>query len=187
MLCLTIRLVYRLVALAGGWNSKAMHQEMLFNIFDGAMVIQSMVMFIMVHPGKHIRSEDVPSVNTGLPLADFNQRRNHVCWLRSLFCTYLSWTFKQTFRNHPSRDCSTTTSHLSIPRIYNNNIAPMSSHPFFVCPSNITDHEIKRLRWPSSGCACAQTLRVAGEVVTAMVPLLCHGCRPGQELAHLPC
>lgn len=78
MLCLTIRLVYRLVALAGGWNSKAMHQEMLFNIFDGAMVIQAMVMFIMVHPGKNLRSEDVPSVNTQLPLADSNQRRNHV-------------------------------------------------------------------------------------------------------------
>jgi len=78
MLCLTTRIVYRLTALAGGWNGKAMHQEMLFNIFDGAMVIQAMVMFIMVHPGKNLRSEDVPSMNTRLPLADFNQKRDRV-------------------------------------------------------------------------------------------------------------
>ena len=88
--------MYRLVALAGGWNGKAMHQEMLFSsslpltylipqahplpqdIFDGAVVIQAIVVFIMVHPGKNLRSEDVPSVNTRLPLADFNQRRDHV-------------------------------------------------------------------------------------------------------------
>lgn len=88
--------MYRLIALASGWNGKAMHQEMLFSssppftylilhadpslqdIFDGAMVTQAMVMFIMVHPGKNLRAEDVPSANTRLPLADFNQRRDRV-------------------------------------------------------------------------------------------------------------
>ena len=90
------RVLYRLIALAGGWNGKAMHQEMLFSssppftyliphadpslldIFDGAMVIQALVMFIMVHPGKNLRSEDVPSVNTRPPFSDVNQRRDHV-------------------------------------------------------------------------------------------------------------
>ncbi|KAI0375047.1 RTA1 like protein [Pilatotrama ljubarskyi] len=50
--CLYIRAIYRTVELAGGWNGQVIRTQYLFIIFDGVMVLTTMALLNIVHPGR---------------------------------------------------------------------------------------------------------------------------------------
>ncbi|EEB92409.1 hypothetical protein MPER_09087, partial [Moniliophthora perniciosa FA553] len=51
-LLLFIRAIYRLIELSGGWDSKIMTTEWLFNVFDGALVTVAFYVWNIAHPGR---------------------------------------------------------------------------------------------------------------------------------------
>ncbi|KAI0042861.1 RTA1-domain-containing protein [Auriscalpium vulgare] len=52
-----IRSVYRTIELADGWNGKVISTQVLFNVFDGAMITLAMVTLNFCHPGYFLRPE----------------------------------------------------------------------------------------------------------------------------------
>ncbi|KAI0040112.1 RTA1-domain-containing protein, partial [Auriscalpium vulgare] len=57
-LFLLIRSVYRTIELADGWNGKVISTQVLFNVFDGAMVTLAMYTLNICHPGYLLRQDD---------------------------------------------------------------------------------------------------------------------------------
>ncbi|KAL0581773.1 envelope glycoprotein [Marasmius crinis-equi] len=55
---LFIRGIYRLIELSGGWGSNIMRTEWLFNVFDGAMIFLSMLIWNVAHPAVLLEVED---------------------------------------------------------------------------------------------------------------------------------
>ncbi|KAF7371327.1 RTA1-domain-containing protein [Mycena sanguinolenta] len=51
-LTLSIRSIYRIVELAGGWNGRVLHTEVYFNVLDGGMVVLAIYTLNFVHPGR---------------------------------------------------------------------------------------------------------------------------------------
>ncbi|KAF8157813.1 RTA1-like protein [Crassisporium funariophilum] len=49
--CLFVRAIYRTVELADGWNGKVISNQLLFNLFDGAMVVIAIYTLNIAHPG----------------------------------------------------------------------------------------------------------------------------------------
>uniref|UniRef100_A0A0W0F190 RTA1-domain-containing protein n=1 Tax=Moniliophthora roreri TaxID=221103 RepID=A0A0W0F190_MONRR len=51
-LLLFIRAIYRLIELSGGWDSKIVTTEWLFNVFDAALVTVAFYVWNIAHPGR---------------------------------------------------------------------------------------------------------------------------------------
>ncbi|KAJ7792206.1 RTA1-domain-containing protein, partial [Mycena olivaceomarginata] len=60
---LTIRSIYRLIELSGGWTGRIIRTEVYFNVLDGGMVTLAIFTLNFVHPGVFLRP--VPSKSTG--------------------------------------------------------------------------------------------------------------------------
>jgi hypothetical protein len=56
--CLVIRAIYRIVEFADGWNGKIIHTQVLFNVFDGAMITLAIYTLNFFHPGRLLSSEE---------------------------------------------------------------------------------------------------------------------------------
>jgi len=64
-----IRSVYRTIELIDGWSGKIISTQSYFNIFDGAMILLSMVTLNIFHPGLLLnepkeKMEDIPAIET---------------------------------------------------------------------------------------------------------------------------
>ncbi|KAI0051445.1 RTA1-domain-containing protein [Auriscalpium vulgare] len=57
-LFILIRSVYRTIELADGWNGKVISTQVLFNVFDGAMVTLAMYTLNICHPGCLLHPEE---------------------------------------------------------------------------------------------------------------------------------
>jgi len=55
--CFSIRAIYRIIEFAGGWNGRVEHTQVLFNVFDGAMITLAMYAINFFHPGRLLASE----------------------------------------------------------------------------------------------------------------------------------
>ncbi|KAJ7503824.1 RTA1 like protein-domain-containing protein [Mycena galericulata] len=55
-LVLSIRAIYRIVELAGGWHGRIIHTEVYFNVLDGGMVVLAIFTINFAHPGRLLGS-----------------------------------------------------------------------------------------------------------------------------------
>ncbi|KAI0048958.1 RTA1-domain-containing protein [Auriscalpium vulgare] len=70
-LFLVIRSVYRTIELADGWNGKVISTQVLFNVFDGAMVTLAMYTLNICHPGYLLHPEEKFQGDPDIPLAPY--------------------------------------------------------------------------------------------------------------------
>ncbi|KAF8907947.1 RTA1-like protein [Gymnopilus junonius] len=56
--CLFIRAVYRIIEFADGWEGKVIHTQVLFNVFDGAMITLAIWTTNFFHPGRLLATKE---------------------------------------------------------------------------------------------------------------------------------
>ncbi|KAJ7823450.1 RTA1-domain-containing protein [Mycena leptocephala] len=69
-LMLSIRSIYRIIELAGGWQGRVLHTEVDFNVLDGAVVVLAIYSLNVAHPGRLLgtRRPTPPADSTNLKL-----------------------------------------------------------------------------------------------------------------------
>ncbi|EEB91976.1 hypothetical protein MPER_09581, partial [Moniliophthora perniciosa FA553] len=76
---LFIRAVYRLIELGGGWGSKVMRTEWLFNVFDGAIVTLTMYIWNFAHPMWLLRSNELKRMSS--PTTASIEEQSRTLWV----------------------------------------------------------------------------------------------------------
>ncbi|TCD62118.1 hypothetical protein EIP91_007455 [Steccherinum ochraceum] len=69
MTCIFIRSVYRSIELQNGWDGPIARTQVLFNVLDGAMLVISLYMLNICHPGWLLFSEDTYNIDRGDAIA----------------------------------------------------------------------------------------------------------------------
>lgn len=70
IVCIYIRSIYRTIELVQGWDGYLITHEPYFVALDGAMMVVSVVVFNVMHPGWMLPSEKSDSFKMELPSVD---------------------------------------------------------------------------------------------------------------------